>query len=145
MQPFAEVATYLQRPDPVLALSDYEQSPTAQRLAREAPDNLVSMRKFFAAGDRLTMAALLAAIAADGPGVSEAQLRAIAVPALVIGHGVDAVHPLASAERLAAMIGGAQFAEITPKATDRPRHVAEFRNCVAEFLAHISVSEGVAS
>jgi pimeloyl-ACP methyl ester carboxylesterase len=141
MQPFAEVATYLQRPDPVLALSDYEQSPTARRLAREAPDNLVSMRKFFSVADRLTMAALLAAIAADGPGLSEAQVRAIALPVLVIGNGVDAVHPLASATKLAAMIDGAQFAEITPKAMDRQRHVAEFRNCVAEFLAHISVLE----
>jgi pimeloyl-ACP methyl ester carboxylesterase len=144
MQPFAEVAAYLQRPDPVRALSDYEQSPTAQRLAREAPDNLVSMRKFFSAEDRPTMAALLAAISADGPCLSEAEVRAIAMPVLVIGHGVDAVHPLASATRLAAMIGGAHFAEITPKASDRPRHVVEFRRCVTEFLAHISVSEGVA-
>jgi hypothetical protein len=33
------------------------------------------------------------------------------------------------------MIAGSQFAEITPKATDKPKHVAEFRAHVARFLS----------
>ena len=113
-----EVAAHLRNPDARQALADFEASATAARLAREAPDNLDAMRKFLAVEDRAGLAALLSAIAGDGPGVSEAEARSIAVPTLVIGHGIDLAHPLAFAETLAATIPGAQLVEITPKATD---------------------------
>lgn len=131
MKPFAEVAGYLQK----RTVEDFETSATAQRLAREAPDNLVSLKKFFAVSDHEATASLLSAIAADGPGVSEAEVRAIAVPALVLGHKIDLVHPLEFAKNLASMITGSQFVEITPKATDKPRHIADFRKHVAQFLS----------
>ena len=131
MKPFIEVAGYLQQ----RTVSDFEASATAQRLAREAPDNLVSLKKFFAAKDRSAAASLLSAIAADGPGVSEAEVRAIAVPTLIIGHKIDLVHPLEFAQTLASRIAGSQFVEIAPKATDKPKHVTEFRKHVAQFLS----------
>ena len=130
MKLFIEVASYLRQH----TIDDFEASTTAQRLAREAPDNLLSLKKFFSANDRAATASLLSAIAADGPGVSEAEVRAIAVPTLVIGHKIDVVHPLEFAQTLASRIAGSQFVEITPKATDKPRHVAEFRKHVAQFL-----------
>ena len=130
MKPFIEVVSYLRQ----RTVDDFEASATAQRLAREAPDNLLSLKKFFSASDRTATASLLSAIAADGPGVCEAEVRAIAVPTLVIGHKIDAVHPLEFAQMLASRIAGSQFVEITPKATDKPRHVAEFRKHVAQFL-----------
>jgi pimeloyl-ACP methyl ester carboxylesterase len=131
MKPFVEVASYLQQ----RTVSDFETSATAQRLAREAPDNLLSLKKFFAVKDRSATATLLEAIAADGPEVSEAEVRSISAPTLVLGHKIDAVHPLEFAQTLATMIAGSQFAEITPKATDKPKHVAEFRKAVAQFLS----------
>lgn len=130
MKPFVEVASYLRQ----RTFEDFESSVTAQRLARKAPNNLASLKKFFSAKDREATAALLAAIAGDGPGVNEAGVRAIAVPTLIIGHKIDAVHPLEFARTLASKIAGSQFVEITPKATDKPRHVAEFRANVAQFL-----------
>ena len=131
MKPFVEVASCLRQ----RTLEDFESSATAQRLAREAPDNLASLRKFFSVKDREATATLLATIAGDGPGVNEAEVRAIAVPTLIIGHKIDAVHPLEFARTLASKIAGSQFVEITPKATDKPRHVAEFRTNVAQFLS----------
>ena len=131
MKPFAEVASYLRK----RTVSDFDASATAQRLAREAPDNLLSLKKFFSANDRTATASLLSAIAADGPDVSETEVRAIAVPTLIIGHKIDAVHPLKFAQKLASTIAGSQFVEITPKATDKPKHVAEFRKHVAQFLS----------
>ena len=83
-------------------------------------------------------ASLLSAIAADGPGVSEKDVRAIAMPTLVIGHKIDLIHPLEYARTLASTIAGSQLVEITPKATDKPKHVAEFRKAVAQFLGTIS-------
>jgi pimeloyl-ACP methyl ester carboxylesterase len=131
MKPFVEVASYLRK----RSVSDFEASSTAQRLAREAPDNLASLKKFFAVNDRSATASLLSAIAADGPGVSEAEVRNIAVPTLALGHKIDVVHPLEFAKTLVSRIAGSQFVEITPKATDKPRHVAEFRANVAQFLS----------
>ncbi len=134
MKPFAEVAGYLR----ARSADDFEASATAQRLAREAPDNLASLRKFFAASDPETTAALLCAIATDGPGVNEAEVRGVGLPTLVIGHKVDAVHPLDFAKTLAGRIAQSRFFEITPKATDKPKHVAEFRATLAQFLSTIS-------
>lgn len=131
MMPFAEVAGYMKQ----CTDSDFENSATALRFAREAPDNLLSLKKFFSANDRDATAILLETIAVDGPGVSEAEVRSIAAPTLVLGHKIDAVHPLEFAQTLASKIAGSQFAEITPKATDKPKHVAEFRNHVAQFLS----------
>lgn len=131
MRPFIEVASYLRK----RTVEDFETSATAQRLAREAPDNLASLKKFFSVKDREATATLLATIAGDGPDVSEAEVRAIAVPTLIIGHKIDAVHPLELAQKLTGMIAGSQFVEITPKATDKQKHVAEFRKHVAQFLS----------
>ena len=136
MKPFVEVAAYLQK----RTVEDFEASTTAQRLAREAPDNLLSLKKFFSVKDRSAAASLLETIAADGPDVSDAEVRSIAVPTLVIGHRIDAVHPIEFAQTLADRITGSQFVEITPKAADKPKHVADFRKVMEQFLT--SISEG---
>ncbi len=133
MKPFVQVAGYLQQ----RSVADFEASETGQRLARQAPDNLLSLAKFFSASDRSATASLLSAIAADGPGVSAAEVRAIAAPTLVIGHKIDAVHPLMFAQTQASMIAASQLVEITPKATDKPKHLAEFRKTVAQFLSQL--------
>jgi len=100
---------------------------------------------FFAAEKPAALALLLAAIAEDGPGVSEAEVRRISVPTLVLGTGIDAVHPLDFARLLAARVPGARFLEIAPKATDRPRYVQEFRVALAQFLSGLARTEGNAA
>ncbi|MGB8313100.1 MAG: alpha/beta hydrolase [Aestuariivirga sp.] len=134
MAPFVDVARHLRDG----TVDAFESSPTARRLAHEAPDNLQSLKKFLLAKDRAATAALLSAIATDGPGVSKAEVRAISLPTLIIGHKVDAVHPLKFAHTLAGLIRGSQLVEITPKASDKPRHVVEFRAHVEKFLLRIS-------
>lgn len=142
MRAYAEIAGYLARPDLAEALADFEASALAGTLAREAPDNLATLKRFFAVPDRKTLAALLAAIAADGPGVSEAEVGAISVPTLVIGHRVDALHPFAFAETLAGKIPGARLLEITPKALDKARYAAEFRAGLTDFLVQTASERG---
>ena len=133
MQVFADVARFLEEG----GRDAFEATAIARRMAKEAPDNLASLRGFFERPGRARLPPLLKAIAADGPGVSELQVQAIRVPTLVIANAVDLVHPQSLARDLASAISGAQFVEIAPKATDRPRHVAEFRASVAEFLEHL--------
>lgn len=142
MQSIAEVARYLKSPDPVAARAAFKDTPLARRYAVEAPDNLATLLNHFGAEDRITRANLLGAIAADGPGVSLDQVRAVRIPTLVIGHAVDAIHPLGMAEALAATITGARLAIITPKAVDKARHVAEFRDAVSAFIDDLPSDQG---
>jgi pimeloyl-ACP methyl ester carboxylesterase len=135
MRPYAVVGELLAKHDAPTARALFEESDTAERLRAEAPDNLASLLGFFDYPNLPVLSRLLQAIAADGPGVTEAEARAIAVPTLVIGHGEDLAHPLAYAEALAATIPGARLARITSKSVDRVRYVAEFRAAVADFLA----------
>lgn len=142
MRPYAEVSRYLTRPDQVAALAAFEATATARMLASEAPDNLASLRGFFQVSDRQKLATLLAAIASDGPGVTQAEAEAIRTPTLVIAHEVDHAHPLECARSLASTIPGARLAVITPKAVDRQRHVEELRAALAGFLASIDPPKG---
>jgi len=130
MRPFAEVAHYLLADD----REGFAASPTARRLATEAPDNLASLIGFFDRPNRAVFASLISAIAADGPGVDEAEVRAIPAPTLAVGNAMDAIHPISHARRLAATIPDARFVEAFAKALDPMRHAAEVSAAIAAFL-----------
>jgi pimeloyl-ACP methyl ester carboxylesterase len=127
---FPEAATYLERDD----RDGFAASATARRLAVEGPDNLASVLSFFDRPDRARLPPVLRAISADGPGVFLATMRTLMVPTLVLANHLDAVHPFSIARTIADAIPGAQFVELTPKATDREQHAAEFRTAVTTFL-----------
>jgi pimeloyl-ACP methyl ester carboxylesterase len=134
MQPIAEVAGLVLARGPEKARAVFVQSETAARLYREAPDNLASLLGYFDRPDAISFAQVLANIAADGPGVAERDAAALDVPALVIGNGIDAVHPQSTAYALAAAIPDAIFAEVTPKARDSAKHFAELHQQIGSFL-----------
>ncbi len=134
MRPFAEAAGLLASLPPAEAKQRFIASATASHLRATAPDNLASLLGFFDKPNPDATAALLSRIAADGPGVSQAQAEALPTPALVIGHGIEFVHPLAYAERLAAVLPHATLVRVTPKATSRAAYVAEVRAAIAAFL-----------
>ena len=136
MQPLAEVAAQLDHG----SKEAFEKSTLGQRLAVEAPDNLASMLGFFDRADLATTAKLLKAIAADGPGVTKAQAATINVPVLVIGNGLDLVHPVPLAQTLAAEIPGARYIEIAPKSLDKAVHAEEFKAAVRQFLLEKEVT-----
>ena len=134
MQPNAEVGALLARLPQAEARARFMASPTAQRLAAEAPDNLASLVGFFERNPPEVTAALLQSISADGPGVMAEQLSAIRVPTLVIAHGMDSVHPLALARDIAAVVPQARLVKITAKSTDRARYVSDFQDTLNMFL-----------
>lgn len=134
MEPNAHVGEMLlQAPDPA-EREEYLRSPEAQQLAAEAPDNLASLSGFFDRPPRAVTAALLTRISRDGPGVTEADLAALRIPTLVIGHDRDLIHPWTHATRLAALIPGAQLVKIPAKSDDKPGYVTGFRAALAQFL-----------
>ncbi|BCH08464.1 esterase [Mesorhizobium sp. 131-3-5] len=134
MKPYAVVGDLLIRYSPEHARRLFDDSTTAAELARLAPDNLSSLQGFFNRPDPVLFGRLLAAIAGDGPGMSEADIRSIAVPTLVIGHDHDLVHRLADAQALAGLIPSARLCTITAKSQDREAYRREFRACLSEFL-----------
>ena len=134
MQPNAEVGSLLARLPREAARDAFAAGETAKRLSVEAPDNLASLMGFFSREPQAVTAALLQQISADGPSVSEQNLRSIAVPTLVIGNRMDSVHPLPLAQEIADLIPGAVFVEITSKAVNRARYVSDFQSALDTFL-----------
>jgi pimeloyl-ACP methyl ester carboxylesterase len=112
----------------------FEASEIARLLVEKAPDNLASLRGFFSREPQATTAALLQAIAADGPGVSEEDLRNLKIPTLVIGHDIDYIHPLSYAEAISQLIPRSQLVPITAKALSKATYLQDFRTAVASFL-----------
>lgn len=110
---------------------------TARSLAREAPDNLTSIEGFFSREPRSTTAELLTRLSADGTGVTEAQIRALSLPTLILGTEEDVVHPMALAEAFHDLIPGARLVRLTPKGRDRAAHTTGFKAALAEFLKEL--------
>ena len=119
---------------PETARALFECLPLVEELARAAPDNLASLRGFFARKPHNVTAELLIRISADGPGVNENDLGRLSIPTLIIGHQQDHIHPIGYAKALATLIPGAIFAEITPKAQDPAAYRADFQAALARFL-----------
>ena len=134
MQPNAEVGALLARLPREAARDAFAASETAKRLSAEAPDNLTSLMGFFSRDPQPVTAALLQSISADGPGVTERDLKAIAVPTLVIANRMDSVHPLGMAQDIATLIPGAGFVEVTAKTVNRARYVSDFQDALDTFL-----------
>jgi pimeloyl-ACP methyl ester carboxylesterase len=138
MRPNAEVGELLASHGCESGREIFEKSATARRLAAEAPDNLASLLGFFAREPQAVTAELLRRISADGPGVTEDQVRAINTPALVIGHEADAIHPIAHARSLAGLLTRSEFVEITPKSVSREAYVKDMHAAMAEFIEKVS-------
>jgi pimeloyl-ACP methyl ester carboxylesterase len=140
MAPIREIASLIKSRPLAEARAAFAASPTAERLAKEAPDNLASLTGYFDRPDATAFADVLADIAADG-GVSRRQAASLLPPTLVIGNREDAVHPLAAARLLADTIPGATFVEVLSKARDKDAHFFAVRSAIANFLStHISRS-----
>lgn len=134
MTPNAEVGALLRSMPPEVARARFAAGPTAQMLAQVAPDNLTSLMGFFDRAPQDETAQLLSRIAADGPGVTEAQLALLPMPVLIIATDHDHIHPMAHAQRLAALIPHAACVEIPSKSRDPQRYATEFRAALAHFL-----------
>jgi pimeloyl-ACP methyl ester carboxylesterase len=138
MRPYFEVGELLARFPADEARARFEASATAAWLEREGPDNLASLRTLFARKPQAVTAACLMRIAADGPNVSAAEIARLHLPALVIGHGCDPLHPWSYAERLAAMLPEARLVRITAKAESRSSYVEDFRAALRRFLTELA-------
>lgn len=137
MAPNAEVGALLSRLPVEAARATFARSDTARELALAAPDNLASLMGFFDRTPQLDTARLLSLIAADGPGISAADLRAVTVPALICTTPEDAIHPAAHGDALADLIPQARLVGLPPKGRDKPAHLAALADAMTRFLKEI--------
>lgn len=135
LAPVREVAELLRTHSPEVARSHFARSATAERLRREAPDNLASLLGYFDRPDAPDFAEVLANIAADETGVTAPDAASLTIPALVLGNRHDALHPIAVAKMLADALANAEFREVPAKATDAEIHFAAVRAAILEFIA----------
>lgn len=138
MAPNAEVGDLLRRFAPEEGLKIFRSSATHAALLAAAPDNIASLESFFSRRPLDVTAELLTAISAEGPGIGEADLAALEVPTLVLGSAFDAIHPLEHARRLAALVPGARFREITPKGRDKAAYIADIHSAFEDILEELT-------
>jgi pimeloyl-ACP methyl ester carboxylesterase len=134
IRPNTEVGELLSQHSPREAEALFLKSATAEKLRRDAPDNLASLQSFFHREPIATTSALLRAIANDGPHVTEQQVSSIRVPTLVIGTAQDVIHPLHMAETLHRMIPQSTLAVLTPKGENKQRYTVDFRAALLRFF-----------
>lgn len=134
MQPIREIASLLQNHPLPQARALFAASTTAERLGRDAPDNLTSLRGYFDRSGATAFADVLGDIASDGAGVSAADAARLSLPTLVLGNQQDMIHPLAIAQTLAQTIPHADFYELPAKAADAEAHFASARTAITHFL-----------
>jgi pimeloyl-ACP methyl ester carboxylesterase len=134
MTPNAEVGALLAYLPAAEARAVFSASTTAQRLAKDAPDNLKSLVGFFDRAPQQVTARLLSIISADGPGITTADLMALPHPTLVCGTAEDAIHPTAHAQTLAALIPNARQVDLPPKFRNKPAHLAALSVAITQFL-----------
>jgi pimeloyl-ACP methyl ester carboxylesterase len=132
---YQEVADVLATYGPREGRARFEASRRLAEVEAVSPDNAASLLGFFDRPNPHSTMTLLSRIPADGPGISPDYLRMLRLPTLVIANDQDYVHPLATAERLTALIPGAVKRKITSKTVDRTRYVAEFKQTLSHFLA----------
>ncbi|MBV9129961.1 MAG: alpha/beta hydrolase [Verrucomicrobia bacterium] len=136
--PNREVGRLLADLSPDDAKKRFEVSETARLLAQIAPDNLASLKGFFSREPQATTAALLQSIAADGPGVSAQDLRNLEAPTLIVGHGIDYIHPFSYATALSQLIPRSQLVRITPKAVSKAAYLEDLHKAITNFLETFS-------
>ncbi|WP_246664994.1 alpha/beta hydrolase [Neorhizobium sp. P12A] len=129
------VASSIHSHPPEEARSLFERSEIGMQMKAGSPDNFASLLGYFDRPNGFEFASVLADIASDGPGVSQAAAAALAIPTLVIGNQQDAIHPLSYARVLAETIPDATFVEVAAKAADKERHFAEVQDAIGLFLA----------
>ncbi len=141
MAPNAELGDLLAALPARVARAAFAASATATTLALTAPDNLATLMGFFAREPLAVTAALLTRISADGPGISEDDLRALTIPALVCSTAQDAIHPAALAAQLAQLIPNSKLIELPRKGGDKPAHLAALHVAMTRFLQEIRHAE----
>ncbi len=105
-----------------------------QALAAEFPASAASLRGQLTRPQARESTAVLRGFPATAPSADAAAWRRIAVPALVIAHGEDPLHPHRFGQEYARLIPGAKLVTIPSRERNPTGFAAGFQDAVQEFL-----------
>ncbi len=142
---FAVAAAFLDAHGVEEGRERFQASEPYAALKAASPDNATSLLGQFDRSDPFSTVALLSRLAVDGPGISFADYQALRLPVQVIGHELDAIHPLSMARAIAEATPGSELVEITPKSTSKERYASEFSSAVQRFLHSVESAESAVS
>jgi pimeloyl-ACP methyl ester carboxylesterase len=131
---FSLVAELINTLGPDEGLRVFQELPEVQELRRDFPDTANSLCNQFRNPRARETAANLRSIPNDSPVTHLDQLKTIQVPTLVLANRQDPIHPFEYGVRLAELIPGAEFRELTPKSTDLDLHLKETQQFIESFL-----------
>jgi len=131
---FVSVTQFLRQYGAKEGREQIQRSEEYQGLLRQSPYVAAALLALFDDPRAEETAVKFARIADDAPCHSLAELAAVRVPTLVLANRQDPVHPYEYGEILAQTIPAARFCEVPPKSDGEPRHAADVRRCVSEFL-----------
>jgi sugar phosphate isomerase/epimerase/pimeloyl-ACP methyl ester carboxylesterase len=131
---FTAIAGLLRQHGAEKGLALFEQSEIYRRALAASPANASSLAAQFLHPRAEETVVRLEKIPLDSPNPDRRPWRAIAVPALVLANGHDAIHPLEFGLTLAREIPGAEFQELTSKLVNADRHRQETQRFLEDFL-----------
>ena len=131
---FGHVARLIREHGPQRGCELFQQSADYRQVLQESPDNASGFLWQFEQPRAAETVVKLERIPNDTPNRDAAELRAVAVPTLVLANRQDVIHPFAYGEALARAIRGAEFHELTPKSVSKGRHTEDVQRFVGDFL-----------
>ena len=134
IQLFGHVARLIREHGQAKGRELFAQSADYCRVLEESPDNATGLLAQFDHPRAAETVVKLERIPNDTPNRDAAELRAIAVPTLVLANRQDVIHPFAFGEALARAIRSAEFHELTAKSLSKERHGEDVQRIVGEFL-----------
>lgn len=131
---YAEVVSLIKAHGLSEGLKLFEQSTSYRDLLAESADAASAVTNIFK--DPLTPHTLekYDRIPHDCPPHEFSQLQGIRVPALVLSSKRDPIHPIEIGKRLASVIPGAEFSELTPKCVSSAGYEYDLNQRIGEFF-----------
>ncbi len=115
-------------------LERFKRSPAYANVLRLSPDAANSLVGHFEHPRAEETVMKLERIPHDAPNHDWQEWASIRVPTLILANRQDPVHPFEYGERLAQVIPGAEFKELTPKSLSKELHIRDVQVAVEAFL-----------
>lgn len=132
------IAALLRADGPVKGLERFLASDIYRAILAESPDAANSLAGQFTSPGALETVIKLERIPNDTPAHNEIKIRSIQKQVLVMANRQDPIHPFDYGAKLAGIIPGAQFKELTPKSISPEQHRADVQRYVSTFIAQLN-------
>jgi pimeloyl-ACP methyl ester carboxylesterase len=130
---FTLITSLIRKHGATQGLAEFRQTPDYLEAQERWPDVATSFCQQFLAERAEETALKLERIITDSPHPDRAAWGSLRLPTLVLGNGMDPIHPMEFARELAQAIPGADLREITSKSLSLEQHQADVQRHLTAF------------